>query len=118
MREIKAYIRRSRINAVVKKLQEEGAPGITIVEVHPVGYGYDPNYFELTFEEDVLKRYGYLQIVKLELVCRDRDLDRFIETIQRECQTGDRGDGWIFVSGVTEAIRIRDGHRGALTSKS
>lgn len=60
MKEIKAYIRRSRVNAVVNKLQDAGAPGITIVEVHPVGYGYEPNYFERRFEEDVLKRYQYL----------------------------------------------------------
>lgn len=41
-----AYIRRERVNRVVKVLEEAGAPGITIVEVHPVGYGYEPNYFE------------------------------------------------------------------------
>ena len=36
MKEIKAYIRRERINKLVEKLQEAGAPGITIVEVHPM----------------------------------------------------------------------------------
>ena len=34
MKEIKAYIRRSPVNAVVKKLEDAGALGITIVEVH------------------------------------------------------------------------------------
>ena len=88
------------------------------VEVHPVGYGYEPNYFEPHFEEDVLKRYQYLQIVKLELVCPDNDLEKFIKVIQRECYTGNRGDGWIFVSEVIEAIRIRDGRHGVLTAAS
>lgn len=46
MKEIKVYIRRSCVNAVVKELQNAGGPGITIVEVDPVVYGYEPNYFE------------------------------------------------------------------------
>jgi len=78
MKEIKAYIQRSRLNAVVNKLQEARAPGITVVEVHPVGYGYEPNYFEPGFEQNVLKRYKYLEIVKLELICADNDLEKFI----------------------------------------
>ncbi len=63
MREIKAYIRRDRVNQTVEKLEEAGAPGITIVDVHPVGYGYEPNYFE-AHHVDVLHRYQYLGIAK------------------------------------------------------
>jgi len=55
MKEIKAYVRRSLINALVDRLTEAGAPGITIVEIHPVGYGYEPKYFEWDFV-DAYKR--------------------------------------------------------------
>lgn len=58
MKEIKAYIRRSNVNQVVERLQESGAPGITIVEIHPVGYGYEPNYFEAGFV-DVIQRFWW-----------------------------------------------------------
>jgi hypothetical protein len=61
MKEIKSYIRKSPVKAVVNALQQARAPGVTVVEVHPVGYGYQPNYFEPGFEEDVLKRYKYLE---------------------------------------------------------
>lgn len=114
MKEIKAYIRRSSVTRVVDRLERAGAPGITVVEIHPVGYGYEPNYFETRFE-DVFKRYQHLQIVKLEVVCADRDLDRFVRAIQEECQTGTPGDGMIFVSEVAAAIRIRDGASGEET---
>lgn len=40
MKEIKAYIRRDRVNRTVDGLQKAGAQGITIVEVHPIGYGH------------------------------------------------------------------------------
>lgn len=96
---------------VVDELQTAHAPGITIVEIHPVGYGYEPNYFENRFE-DAFKRYNYLRIVKLEVVCSDKDLDRLVEIIRRVAHTGDAGDGMIFIAPVTNAIRIRDGRSG------
>jgi nitrogen regulatory protein P-II 1 len=111
MKEIKAYIQRDCVNRVVDELQRAGAPGISIVEIHPVGYGYEPNYFETQFE-DAFKRYSCLRIVKLEVVCTDRDLDRLVEGIRKICATGEKGDGMVFVSDVISAMRIRDGVRG------
>ena len=108
MKEIKAYIQKDRVNATVDALESEGAPGITVVEVHPVGYGYDPDYFGWE-THDTMKRYSGVQIVKIEVVCPDQDLDRLVSAIQRVCRTGGKGDGWIFVAGVQTAIRIRDG---------
>ena len=70
MQEIKAYVRRARVNQMVDALREAGAPGITLVEIHPVGYGYEQNYFAPGYE-DVFRRYGHLQVVKVEVVCAD-----------------------------------------------
>ena len=112
MKEIKAYIQRYCVNKVVYALEKAKAPGITIVEIHPVGYGYDPNYFALRFN-DAFKRYGHVSVVKLEVVCDDQEAERLVQTIRDECRTGGKGDGRIFVSEVSTAIRIRDGARGA-----
>lgn len=57
MKEIKAYIQRHLVNNAVAELERAGAPGITIIEIHPVGYGYEPNYFGFQ-TEDVFKRYA------------------------------------------------------------
>lgn len=111
MKEIKAYIQRGCVNQVVAKLEKAGAPGITIVEIHPVGYGYDPNYFEAQFE-DVFKRYQHVSIAKLEVVCADQDVERLVQVVREVCCTGGKGDGMVFVSDVSEALRIRDGARG------
>ncbi len=118
MKEIKAYIQRCCVNKVVDELEKAGAPGITIVEIHPVGYGYEPNYFESRFE-DAYRRYAYLNIVKLEVTCADRDVGRLVQAIRNGCWTGSKGDGWIFVTEVTMGIRIRDGASGeeALTKE-
>jgi nitrogen regulatory protein P-II 1 len=111
MKEIKAYIRRCCVNAVVEALERAGAPGITIVEVHPVGYGYEPNYFALQFQ-DAYKRYSHLNIVKLEVVCADQDIDRLVEVLREISRSGASGDGMVFVTDVSRAVRIRDGATG------
>lgn len=110
MKEIKAYVRRCCVNKIVAELEKAGAPGITIVEIHPVGYGYEPNYFEPRFE-DAIRRYGYLAIVKIEVVCADKDLDRLVGVIEKEGRSGGLGDGMIFVADVCQAVRIRNGDR-------
>ena len=53
-----------------------------------------------------------MNIVKLEIVCVDADLEKLTQVIQRESHTGQRGDGMIFMTDVTDAVRIRTGARG------
>jgi len=111
MKEIKAYIQRDLVNNAVHALERAGAPGITIVEIHPVGYGYEPNYFGFQ-SEDAFKRYAHLGVVKVEVVCADQDWERLAKIIEDTCRTGGKGDGRIFVTDVVRAVRIRDGLRG------
>ena len=111
MKEIKAYVRRDEVDEVSEKLQAAGAPGISVIEIHPIGYGYEPSGFE-PYAARPVQRYRYLAIVKLEIICADHQLGTLLEVIQASCRTGAPGDGMIFVSEIAEAIRIRDGVRG------
>ncbi len=110
MKEIKAYIRRDEANEVVEKLQRAGAPGVSVIEIHPVGYGYEANPFE-PHGARLVDRYRYLTIVKLEIMCTDDQVEVLIHVIQSCCCTGNPGDGMVFVSEVVDAVRIRDGAR-------
>lgn len=114
MKEIKAYIRTSILDQTIKTLQEKGAPGITVIAVHPVGYGFDSCRFTLR-DVEVTKR--YYEITKIELVCDDEDLDKFVNAILDCAHTGTSGDGLIFVSEVTEVVKIRNRLRGTTISK-
>ena len=109
MKEIKAYIRTNVLEKTVRALEEAKAPGITVTTVHPVGYGFDPNYFTLADKE--ITR-SYWDITKLEVVCADKDVDRLVGVISESSYTGSKGDGRIFVSPVETAIRIRNGEKG------
>ncbi len=109
MKEIKAYIRTNALAETVAALEEAGAPGITVVTVHPVGYGFEPNYFTPEYEGP-LKMFD--AITKLEIVCNDEDADRLVEVISGHSYSGAPGDGMIFVSSVERAVRIRTGEQG------
>jgi nitrogen regulatory protein PII len=50
--------------------------------------------------------------LKIDVVVKDEDVETAIETIVAATQTGEIGDGKIFVSEVLDAVRIRTGERG------
>jgi len=108
MKEIKAYIRTAHLEQTVAALKGQGAPGITVVTVHPVGYGFDSR-FTLS-EVEVTRR--YYDVTKIELVCDDEDVERFVETILEQAHTGSSGDGLLFISAVDEVVKIRTRKRG------
>ena len=111
MKEIKAYVRRDEIDEVVEALRAGGAPGVSVIEIHPVGYGYAPNGFE-PHAARLVQRYRYLRVVKLEIMCADNQLERLLRILEAHRRTGAPGDGMIFVSEIADAIRIRDGVHG------
>lgn len=111
MKEIKAYIRRDEVNPVVEKLHDAGAPGVAIIEIHPLDYGYETNPFA-PHRAGLADRYRHLAVVKLEIMCRDVELESLVQVIRAHCCTGNCGDGMIFVSAVVDAIRMSDGARG------
>jgi nitrogen regulatory protein P-II 1 len=111
MKEIRAYIRRYDVDDVIEELRAAGAPGVAVIEIHPVGYGYEPNAFEPHVAR-LVQQYRYLAVVKLEIICRDAQVEPLIRVIQARCRTGESGDGVIFVSHIADAIRISDGARG------
>lgn len=101
MKEIKAYIRPSMKDRVIDAVEElPDAPGLSVYDVEGWGQPKDGIHHQLTNQ------------VLLETTVADEDLDRVVETIKETAQTGNYGDGKIFVSEVAQAIRIRDGETG------
>jgi len=109
MKELKTSIRNSCLDQTVDALNSKGATGITIVTVHPVGYNFGTRF---SFsEQEISKR--YYDISKVELVCDAGELDTYLDVIMEQAHTGSSGDGLIFVSGVSEVIKIRTRKRGS-----
>lgn len=109
MNHLTAYVRTNMIEEVIHALQKAGAPGITIVcGVHAVGYGYLPN--EFTWRSGEMGTAP--EALKVEVVCREEDCDRLLETLVDAAHTELKGDGLVFVSNVKRAVRIRTREEG------
>lgn len=108
MKKIETIIRPEKVDAVRQALDASGYPGIMITEI--VGHGRQGGVAQQWRGEQF--RMDLLPKVKLEIVVPDGDVDRITKTIIDNAVTGNVGDGKIFVSVVSEAIRIRTGEKG------
>ena len=107
-KKIEAIFREEKLIAVKEALSEIGIVGMNVMEVR--GHGRQGG-IELagrigTYKVDLLPR------VQLNIILSDHNVEKTIQTIQRAAQTGEIGDGIIFVYPVEEVIRIRNGERG------
>ena len=108
MKKIEAIIKPFKLDEVKDALQEAGIQGITVVEAK--GFGSQKGHTELYRGAEYVV--DFLPKVKLEVVVADNLLAGAIEAIKGAAETGRIGDGKIFVSDISEAIRIRTGETG------
>ena len=54
----------------------------------------------------------YSDIAKVEIVCADADVDRFVRVLREPFYTGEQGDSRIFVLNLDRAINTRSGQEG------
>jgi nitrogen regulatory protein P-II 1 len=114
MKEIKAYIRDSKIEEVVEALESSGVSGMTITPVHAIlkWASSDISKYSLSFNYRLDAISDYTQVIKIELVCKDSDVPRLLKVIKMHAHTGQSGDGMIFVTEVQEAVKIKTGTTG------
>jgi len=108
MKKIEIVIRPEKLEALKEALNRIQIKGITITPV--MGCGNQLGWKESVRGSDIVLT--VLPKIMLILVITDEQLEETIQTIISETQTGEVGDGKIFVSEITECIRIRTGERG------
>jgi nitrogen regulatory protein P-II 1 len=108
MKKIEAIIRPEKLDAVRQALESSGYPGITITEIE--GHGKQKGSVQQWRGEQY--KLDFLPKVKVEIVCISSDLDKILKVLQQAAVTGSVGDGKIFVSDITEVVRIRTNERG------
>ena len=106
MKEVKAFIRSAKVEAVIEALYELGVADITLIDVMGVGsHMIDPEAAQ--YSVDIVRKYS--EIAKIEVVCKAVDADKIVETIRNTAYTGMPGDGMIYVMPVEKAVKIRTG---------
>ena len=109
MKKIEAIIKPFKLDEVKEALHEVGIQGITVLEAK--GFGRQKGHTEMYRGTEYA--IDFVPKVKIEVVCTEGVLQTIIDTIVNKAQTGQMGDGKIFVSELSEAIRIRTGEKGA-----
>ena len=108
MKRIIAIVRPEKLEPLKEALFAADVNGMTVSQVNGCGnqHGWK-EYFRGT--EVIL---NMVPKVKFEIVSDDNEVDNIVDVILETAQTGEVGDGKIFISPVEEVIRIRTGERG------
>jgi len=108
MKKIEAIIKPFKLDDVKEGLSGIGVKGLSVTEIKGFGRqrGHKEVYRGAEYQVDFVSK------IKIEVVI-DADLvPDAVKTIQEKAQTGQIGDGKIFIIPVEEAIRIRTGETG------
>jgi nitrogen regulatory protein P-II 1 len=108
MKKVEAIIRHFKLEDVKSALTEQGIAGMTITEVRGFGRqkGHSEMYRGTEYTVDFVPK------IKIEVVIADAKLQTVLETITRVAQTGQVGDGKIFITEMADVVRIRTGESG------
>ena len=108
MKKVEAIVRIFKLEDVKNALSAKGVQGMTITDVK--GFGRQKGHTEMYRGTEY--KVEFVPKVKIELAVADENLQSVLETIMRTAQTGQIGDGKIFVSDLHNTIRIRTGETG------
>lgn len=109
MKKIEAIIRHFKLDDIKNSLTECGVEGMTITEVK--GFGRQKGHTEMYRGNEYA--IDFVPKVKIELIVPEEKARQVIETVISKAQTGQMGDGKIFVTDLSEVIRIRTGETGS-----
>jgi len=108
MKKVVAIIRHFKLDDVKQALSDRGISGMTVTEVRGFGRqkGHTEMYRGTEYEVDFVPK------IKIEVVIPDAKLRMVLDTILGAAQTGQVGDGKMFVYDLSDVIRIRTGESG------
>lgn len=107
MKKIEAIIRPHKLDDVRKALGDR-ISGMSVTEIKGFGRqrGHSEVYRGTEYKVDFVPK------IRIDIVCRDEDVEYLIQTLIDGAYTGKVGDGKIFIHDVQQAVRVRTGERG------
>jgi nitrogen regulatory protein PII len=108
MKAIHAYVRRGLAEQVIGALLSSGCGTFSVLDVRGIAHDAEPS--ELDYSVSLAQRVEH--VVKIEIVARDEDAERWASVIAKAAHTGNRGDGLVSVLPVESAVRIATGDSG------
>ena len=109
MKKIEAIVRHFKVEDVKNALTSAGINGMTITEVR--GFGRQKGHTEMYRGTEYTV--DFVPKVKVEVVVDDGKAQAALAMIVKASHTGQIGDGKIFVTSLSDVVRIRTGETGA-----
>ncbi|MDR2814362.1 MAG: P-II family nitrogen regulator [Prevotellaceae bacterium] len=107
MKKIEAIIRKTKFEDVKDALSEIDIEWFSYYDVRGIGKSRQGRIYRgVVYDTSSIER------VLLSIIVREKNVEKTVAAIQKSAQTGEIGDGRIFVVPVEDAIRIRTGERG------
>lgn len=105
MKLVQAIIRKEKLNDVLKALFEAEVQGFNVTTI--TGHGGEAEKIQ-TYRGTTVKM-GLSEKIKIEIGVSDGFVETTVNAIIKSAQTGEVGDGKIFVLPVEKVYRIRNG---------
>ena len=108
MKLVTAIVKPFKLDDVREALSECGVTGMTVTEIK--GFGRQKGHTELYRGAEYVV--DFLPKIKIEVAVSDEVCDKIVDAIRGAANTESIGDGKIFVSDLTQVVRIRTGETG------
>ena len=105
MKKVEAVVRNDKLSFIKQALADSGFSALTTYEVK--GRGKQSGIIQVLNGTKIYA--DLLPKTKIDIIVKAEDLEKVLALITANARTGSIGDGKIFVSDVTEVIRVRDG---------
>ena len=110
MIKIEAVVRNDKLSPIKKALADSGFSALTTFEVK--GRGKQSGIIQILNGTKIYA--DLLPKTKIEIVVKKESVEKVLDLIIANARTGTIGDGKIFVSEVSEVIRVRDGAKATV----
>lgn len=107
MKLVTAIVKPFKLDDVRQALTAVGIEGLTVTEVK--GFGRQKGHTEIYRGAEY--EVSFVPKVRIDVVVKDSLVEPVIEAIVKAARTENIGDGKVFVSEVTRAVRIRTGEQ-------
>ena len=107
MKKIEAIIRKTKFEDVKDALLEADIEWFSYYDVRGIGKSRQARIYR-----GVMYDTSSIERILISIVVRDKNAEKTVQAIIRSAQTGEIGDGRIFIIPIEDAIRIRTAERG------
>ena len=108
MKKVEAIVKPFKLDEVKEALNHIGVKGMTLTEVK--GYGRQKGHKEIYRGAEY--QVDFVPKIKIETVVEDDAAEKVVAALLESAGTGKIGDGKIFITSISDAVRIRTGETG------